>query len=78
MRRERGGGKRVSAGSGSGRFHRCGNGADGECSRSGSCGRHNGDTLVRRMEGQHGIHTLEHAEAIGLGSRTYELVSIDG
>ncbi|MEE3437667.1 MAG: DUF362 domain-containing protein [Lachnospiraceae bacterium] len=36
------------------------------------------EALVRRMEGQHGIHTLEHAEAIGLGSRTYELVSIDG
>jgi uncharacterized Fe-S center protein len=30
------------------------------------------------MEGQHGIHALEHAEAIGLGSRTYQLVSIDG
>ena len=36
------------------------------------------EAFVRRMEGQHGIHTLEHAEAIGLGSRTYELVSIDG
>ena len=24
-----------------------------------------------------GVHTLEHAEEIGLGSRTYELVSID-
>lgn len=36
-----------------------------------------GQSLIRRMESRHGIHTLEHAEAIGLGSRTYELVSID-
>ena len=35
-------------------------------------------SLIRRMERQHGIHTLEHAEEIGLGSRTYSLVSIDG
>ena len=35
-------------------------------------------SLVRRIEGQHGIHALEHAEEIGLGSRTYELLSIDG
>ncbi len=35
-------------------------------------------SLVRRIERQNGIHTLEHAEAIGLGSRTYELVNIDG
>lgn len=35
-------------------------------------------SLVRRIERQHGIHTLEHAEQIGLGSRTYTLVSIDG
>lgn len=34
-------------------------------------------SLVNRIEGQHGIHTLEHAEEIGLGSRTYELVNID-
>ena len=33
--------------------------------------------LVKRMESLHGIHTLEHAEEIGLGSRSYELVSID-
>ena len=36
-----------------------------------------GQSLIRRMESRNGIHTLEHAEAIGLGSRTYELVSID-
>ena len=34
-------------------------------------------SLVKRMESRHGIHTLEHAEEIGLGSRTYELVNID-
>ncbi len=36
-----------------------------------------GASLVQRMESRNGLHTLEHAEAIGLGSRTYELVSID-
>ena len=35
------------------------------------------ESLVDRMESLHGIHTLEHAEEIGLGSRTYELVNID-
>ncbi len=35
------------------------------------------ESLVRRMESKNGIHTLEHAEEIGLGSRTYELVKID-
>ena len=35
------------------------------------------ESLVERMESLHAIHTLEHAEEIGLGSRTYELVSID-
>ena len=34
--------------------------------------------LLQRMESRHGIHTLEHAEEIGLGSRTYELVNLDG
>ena len=34
--------------------------------------------LMRRIEQQHGLHTLEHAEEIGLGSRTYKLVNIDG
>ena len=33
--------------------------------------------LVNRIESRHGIHTLEHAEEIGLGSRTYVLVNID-
>ena len=34
-------------------------------------------SIVARIERQNGIHTLEHAEEIGLGSRTYELVNID-
>ena len=32
--------------------------------------------LIERMESRHGIHTLGHAEAIGLGNRKYELVEI--
>ncbi len=36
-----------------------------------------GQSLIKRMESRHGIHTVEHAEAIGLGSRTYELVNLD-
>lgn len=37
-----------------------------------------GASLVNRVESRNGLHTLEHAEEIGLGSRTYNLVSIDG
>ena len=36
-----------------------------------------GKSLIKRMESRHGIHTLEHAAEIGLGSREYNLVSID-
>ena len=36
------------------------------------------ESFVKRIESRNGIHTLEHAEEIGLGSRTYELVNIDG
>ena len=36
-----------------------------------------GASLIKRMESRHGIHTLEHAAEIGLGSREYDLVSID-
>lgn len=36
-----------------------------------------GASLVNRIELRNGLHTLEHAEEIGLGSRTYELVSVD-
>jgi uncharacterized Fe-S center protein len=34
-------------------------------------------SLVNRIESRNGLHTLEHGQEIGLGSRTYELVSID-
>ena len=33
--------------------------------------------LIERMESRHGIHTLEHGEAIGLGSQQYELVELE-
>lgn len=36
-----------------------------------------GKDLIERMETRHAIHTLEHGEEIGLGSRKYELVNID-
>lgn len=36
-----------------------------------------GASLVNRIESRNGLHTLEHAAAIGLGSREYELVQID-
>jgi uncharacterized Fe-S center protein len=36
-----------------------------------------GEDLIRRMESRNAVHTLEHAEAIGLGTRNYELVNID-
>ena len=36
-----------------------------------------GASLVQRIESRNGLHTLEHAQAIGLGSRNYTLRSID-
>ena len=36
-----------------------------------------GSSLVERMESRNGLHTLAHAEAIGLGSRQYERVVLD-
>lgn len=33
--------------------------------------------LKERITSRHGIHTIEHAEKIGLGSRKYQLVNID-
>lgn len=41
-------------------------------------GAEDGQSLVNRIESRNGLHTLEHAQQIGLGSRSYELVSIDG
>ncbi len=35
------------------------------------------ESFVRRMEGQHAVHVLEAGEAIGLGSRSYKLESVD-
>lgn len=37
----------------------------------------NAAPLIERINSRHGIHILEHAHAIGLGSREYELRSID-
>ena len=36
-----------------------------------------GASLVKRMESRNGLHTLEHAEDIGLGSRSYKMKKID-
>ena len=33
--------------------------------------------LIERIDSRHGMHTLEHAEKIGLGSQTYKLVTLD-
>ena len=40
-------------------------------------GAEDGQSLINRIESRNGLHTLEQAEKIGLGSREYELVSID-
>ena len=37
-----------------------------------------GSSLVQRIESRNGLHTLEHTEAIGFGSRDYTLVNING
>ena len=34
-------------------------------------------SLIERIESRNGLHTLDAAEAIGLGSRTYHLVNLD-
>ena len=36
-----------------------------------------GGSLVQRIESRNGLHTLEHAAEIGMGSRNYNIVSID-
>ena len=33
--------------------------------------------LQERINRQHGLHILDHAEALGLGSKKYQLVKID-
>ncbi len=40
-------------------------------------GAEDGQSIIERIESRNGLHTLEQAEKIGLGSREYELVSID-
>ena len=40
-------------------------------------GAEEGGSLVNRIESRNGLHTLEHAQNIGLGSRESRLVSID-
>lgn len=37
-----------------------------------------GKSLIDRIESRNGLHTLEQAEKIDLGSRKYELIHIDG
>jgi uncharacterized Fe-S center protein len=36
-----------------------------------------GEDVIQRIESRNGIHILEHAEAIGFGTRQYEVVNID-
>ncbi len=36
-----------------------------------------GQSVIQRIESRNGTHILEHAEKIGLGSRSYRLISID-
>ena len=33
--------------------------------------------LVERITTRHGTHTIDYAEKIGMGSKTYELIMID-
>lgn len=33
-------------------------------------------SLIERMDSRHGIHIVEHAEELGLGTRNYELINI--
>lgn len=40
-------------------------------------GSQEGKCLIQRMESRNAIHVLEHGEEVGLGSRSYQLVSID-
>lgn len=33
--------------------------------------------LIERIDSRHGMHTLDHAESLGMGSQQYELVNLD-
>ena len=35
-----------------------------------------GEDLIERIESRNGILTIEHAENLGLGSRTYQLIQL--
>lgn len=37
-----------------------------------------GGNLINRIESRNGLHTLEYAQKIGLGSRSYKLKDMDG
>jgi len=36
------------------------------------------ESMIKRINAQNGLLTLEHAQKIGLGSREYTLVNVDG
>jgi uncharacterized protein len=38
---------------------------------------HDGHDLIKRMEEKHAIHTLEHGEQLGIGSRDYKLILLE-
>lgn len=40
-------------------------------------GDHGKIHLIERIDSRHGMHTLDHAERIGLGSQKYELIKLD-
>ncbi|NMP38127.1 MAG: DUF362 domain-containing protein [Clostridiales bacterium] len=42
-----------------------------------SCEKGDNKPLIERMESRHAVHILEHADEIGMGTRNYELISID-
>ena len=35
------------------------------------------DHLIERIESRHGIHTIEAAAELGIGSREYELIEVE-
>jgi uncharacterized Fe-S center protein len=37
-----------------------------------------GSSLIQRMESRNGMRTIDHGVEIGLGSKTYELVKLNG
>ena len=35
------------------------------------------DVLIKRIESLHGVHTIEAAAELGIGTREYELINVD-